>query len=98
MLLGRPEGLCPGACARMLDRAEACVKSALGAQADASPALLEALATLMQGCDCQGEAQMAQGVQQLCSAAGLRLSGAQSAKLAAELRWGSYTLRLRCLY
>ena len=70
----------------MTDRAKACVDSTLGTRADASPALLEALATLMQGCDCQGEAQMAQGVQQLCSAAGLQLSVAQGVTLAAELR------------
>ena len=82
----------------MMDRAGACVKSALGARADASPALLEALATLMQGCNCQGEAQMAQGVLQLCSAAGLQLSGAQSARLAADLRLASCVLRLKCLH
>ena len=86
MLLGQPEGFCPEAGARMVDRAKACVSSTLGAHSDASPALLEALATLLQGCDSQAEAQMAQGVQQLCSAAGLQLSGAQGAQLAADLR------------
>ena len=81
-----------------MDRAKACVSSTCGTCTDASPALLEALATLMQGCDCQGEAEMAQGVQQLCSAAGLCLSDTQGTRLAADLRCEKCTVRLRCLY
>ena len=97
MLLGRPEGLSPEAGARMMDRARACVNSTLGTRADASPALLEALGTLMQGCDAQGEARMAQGVQQLCSAAGSQLIDAQGRKLGAELRYRFCILRLEML-
>lgn len=81
----------------MMDRARACVDSTLGTRADASPALLEALGTLMQGCDAQGEARMAQGVQQLCSAAGLQLIDAQGKKLGAELRYRFCILRLEML-
>lgn len=70
----------------MIDRAQACTREASDSPPDLSTDLVELLATLIQGCDCLKDADMAAGLRQLYSAAGAELDSSQSQRLASELR------------
>ena len=67
--------------------AQACIgKFAHSNPPSLSPAALEALATLAQGCECLTDADLAAGVTQLLGAAGYTLEKAQGQSIASELR------------
>ncbi len=70
-----------------MTRAQACIREAAkGNVSELSPAVLEVLATLMHGCDCLTDAQLAAGVTQLLSAAGYAAGTSEGQSITSQLR------------